>query len=214
MTLATWGGMKAELLADTNRASDATFSLRIPRFLEQALQRIHRGGDAPLESPPLRVAAMRLAADLTFTAGAATMPVGFLEADTLEIITEPKSYPTYVPPFRFARQRATATIGYPARYTVSGNTIEIDPPLSGVVGRMYYYGKFTTPSNDADTGWLFTDAPSVLFEALRMEAYQYLRNAEQVQTAFATFRSAIGGLNNDFARAKTSGGPLYPRTLR
>lgn len=211
MTLANWGGVKAELYADTMRGADATFIARLPMFLEAALQRIHWGTGAPLLCSPLRVRAMRTAADVVITDGVGDLPADYLELDQVIVPTDPPMHPTYTEPHTFRSYRSRVTTGFPTRYTIEGTKILLDPPLASQTINIAYYAKFTTPSNDADTNWLMTNAPTVLFHALRIEAYDFLRNPELMQTAFARYKSAVEGIVARDVAAKASGSPLHPR---
>lgn len=213
MTLATWGGIKTELLVDTNRAGDAVFLARIPRFIESALQRIHFGGGGPLMTTALRISAMRTTASVVISDGTGQLPGLFLEADTVSEAADKSVRLTYKVPTQFHQERSRNVSGAACSYTIEGETLSIDAPLESTTIELAYYAKFATPTADSDTNWLMTNAPSILFDGLRIEAYQHLRNTEMMQTAFASFASAVDGLQTRDTIRKASGGPLYPRRL-
>lgn len=210
MTLENWGGVKQELLLDTNRAGHAAFVARIPAFLQRAMQRIHFGAGLPLVSSALRIRGNQSTALLAFVDGVASLPVGFLEADRLSVVGQREPL-HYVIPVQFHAERSALRSGCARRYTIESEQVSIDPPLATATGSLVYWAKFPQPSADSDTNWLMQNAPSVLIDALRIEAYQYLRNSEMTQTAFASYQSAVSGLAMSENDMFTSGGHLAPQ---
>ncbi|MEM8549044.1 MAG: hypothetical protein AAGF46_12865, partial [Pseudomonadota bacterium] len=190
------------------RASDPAFAARMPGFLERALQRIHNGGAPPLVSAPLRTRAMRTHADIVITNGSGPLPANFLEADYAIDPGHPDRRLQYVAPWETTGEVRAGDV---LSFSIEGATLTTCPSVPSGQIRLVYFQKVPTPSADSDTSWLMTDAPSVLFDALRVEAYQYLRNAEMMQASMASFSSAVNALQQSDVRAAHSGSLLYPR---
>jgi hypothetical protein len=209
MSFATYGALKTRVANETNR-TDSGFVAEVPGFVALAEQRIFHGSDEPMESRALRVRFMETRVTLALTDGEGSPPADFLEAKRLEWPSEPSSLPVFQPPETFFRQRSPLTTGGALAFTHEAGKIYLTPKLTGTMA-LVYYAKPPPLVNDGDTNWLLINAPGVMFQAVLIEAYRYLRNDAMALGSFAAFKAAIDGLRRSDRSARVSGSYLYPR---
>lgn len=227
----------AELLAAVQRTvlrtGDTIFEADFSRQVRFAEQRINYGAGLPLQSDPVRVRGMEKTVKLQVVAGVATLPADYLEARRLtwdSDIAFPLKYRT---PEEFWNARLVGS-GLPALFTVEGVTLTLAPAVTGEA-TLTYYAKFEAVETEDvvtdDTGsavttdagqvvtqdttqasnWLMTNAPAIVMNAVLIESWKFLRNNERAQEAFAEFVSAVGGMNLNAVKARTSMSTLAPK---
>lgn len=177
-------------------------------FLALAEQRMYYGGGG---APPLRVLKMELNTPLTFTAGKASLPQGFLDkralywegAQTVSLSYEPPSvfYP-------MASFRSGAT--YPSAYTIEGTEIILSPAMAGT-GRLLYYAKAGALTSDNSTNVILSTWPGVYLFGTQVELYRTLRDEPEMAKALRMYSDAVTAANNQAIAARTFGGPITRR---
>lgn len=212
MSLGTYGGIKLDILRELDRLDDAAIGERWGALTEAAEERIWNGADHPYKTEALRTTNMETAIDLPVTSGSALLPNDCLEVRRLFWDADPSFPVHYRTPNEFWTANYEVT-HQPLIYTQEGSSLKFAPAMSGTV-KILYYARPDALQNDADTNWLMVSAPSVYREAIMFEVARFLRESELQQQAFASFKSAIGGLMSSNYAARTSGRPLYPRIRR
>jgi hypothetical protein len=198
-----YGQLKTAVAAWANR-SDLTSLL--DTFRDLAEQRIYFG------SPDLAVDQMRLAAMLTTV----TPFDGTLPADCLQIERLSASLSSTVKrtlEYRSLEQIAPHQVitGQPSFYSVQGSAVIFGPTFSYDV-ELLYYARFTTPSADADTNYLLTNASGVYLYAMLIEIGQYLKDGDLMATAGKLFATAQNALLDNDKQGQKSGSTLSIRT--
>lgn len=206
---ANFGELREQILRETAKGANSSFDEQIPAFVQLAEARIFYGSGDPLKSEPVRTRSMETSANLSFTAGVATLPAGFLDKRNLYWPSNPISVPTYEPPMVFwpTQMQDNASPTYATTYTIEGSTVHLYPRLTGTA-KLLYFAKPAALEANSDTNWILTTAPAVYFNAVLIEAYRYIRNAELMGAAYQNFMAAAAGLNAIEAHSRYSGGRL------
>lgn len=207
MSLGTYGGIKADILAQLDRVGDTSITDRWQAFTELAEARIWQGGEKPLETEPLRATDMETSADLSVVAGSVLLPNDHLETRRIYWDRDIKRALHYRTPNEFWINNLSAN-DQPVIFTQEGSALKFAPAMTGTA-KILYYAKPAALENDEDTNWLMTEAPGVYREAIMMEVQRHLK--QDAGDAFALFKSAVEGLMNASFRRRTSGRPLYPK---
>lgn len=199
---ATMAALKAAISAETGR-NDATFVARFGDFVKMAEARIYHG-DRPLRCREMETREL----SLTVTAGAATVPTGFLEARRLTWNATPPVNMTYREPEEFyGLDYYGAT---PFLFTIEGTVLDVKPSASGTV-TLSYYAKPTPLDADMSTNAVLAAHGQVYLFAALIEAYEYLRNYPKRDASVQRFLAAIDGINMTAAKARYAGTRLSPR---
>lgn len=188
-----WGQLKAAVVAYAHRADlDPMFSV----FLALAEQRIYIG---EASGPKVRVAAMR-----QFTTMAnGTRPTGFLEAIKVAEHDKPDRPLEYRPLERMPRESRA--------YSWDGAEMVLSREQAFPID-LTYYARLETPSADADTNWLMTNAPGVYLSSLLVEFGRWSRDDEFGMREAANYSSAVSSLNSQERAAAVSGSVLRMKT--
>lgn len=216
------------------RSGDATFAAEWDRFLTFAMQRVHYGSRGLHPSQALRIRAMEITTTLTFTSGVAALPQDYLDARrmtwTADFNVAPIRYRT---PEEFWAYRNRDASGYPGTFTVEAGSIYVSPAASGTATLTYYarfpalgVGEAVTDRTEATVtlrdgtavtergvtlNWLISDAPAVIYNAILIEAWSFLRNPEKRDEAFAAYIASLEGLALSDVSSRLSISTLAPR---
>lgn len=197
MTIATFADLKSQVASFLNRSN---LTSQISVFVQMAEDRMAYGSkEQPFQSEPLRIRAMETSADLALVGGTQTvaLPTGFLQQRRLYISATPNIEVDYLTPTLFWNNWVSSTSGLPTEYTVEGENIVFGPtPDTAYTGKILYYKQFTALANDSDTNWLLTNSPAAYLWGTLLEAYRFVRNMEQAQSAANIFTGLINGLND------------------
>lgn len=206
MPLATLAELRTAVL-DLRTDLAAKF---LSEILPLAEQRIYYG-DGPV--PPLRVLPMEASGDLTFTVGAATLPVAFLDkralywvgsgGQTVSLSYEP---PSVFYPASYGRLGGS----WPSAYTIEGTTVKISPSLSGTA-KMVYYARPAAMTVDGSTNAILTSWPGVYLFGCQIERFRLERNDTEMAKARQMYADAITAANKQALVARSLGGPLRKR---
>jgi hypothetical protein len=118
----------------------------------------------------LRVRQMQASADLTTTAGVATLPTDFLGVIALRRMGNPVTTLTPLGDEEFDRLHGSLTSGTPNSYMIYGSTITIAPVDNVTTMRLRYYQKIPALSVSNTTNWLLTAYPDLYFYGALTEA--------------------------------------------
>lgn len=163
--------------------------------------------DAPVKSfialaerdvaPSVRHYLQEKSVTLTSAANAVTLPADFQEARRIVIdgvLAKPVS--------AYAPNVGSGEIGYFQR----GNTYNIVPEQTANRSvEIIYYGRVPALSDAANTNWLLTNFPDVLFHAALVRAYRWLKDKDAEAMEQSSLQAAIGNLVADHKRAVNSG---------
>lgn len=131
----------------------------------------------------LRVRPMEHAVSLSTVGGEVALPADYILWRTIRptASTRPPYYDEleYVHPAYLPR---TSVIGYPALFTIEGNTLKTRPVDDVNAFEFHYYRKIPTlTGSDANTNWLLAAHPNAYLFGLVTEAAAHGRNAEMAQ---------------------------------
>lgn len=195
-----WGALKTAVSAWANR-NDLT--AQMGTFLLLAEERIY-SGDPVNNIEPLRCAEMIVTASLTPVAGVLTMPAGYLELLRLRDAAS-RVVLTPVSEDKIGDIEGYGT-GLPFRFAVRGGKIITAPGATSTSAlEAVYYGKLTTPSDDADENAIMARYPSIYLHALLIEAAGYLADDEMQARALRSYVSAMAGAQAADKRAEAGG---------
>lgn len=209
MTISDFGSLKAAVQSWTAR-SDTPFVNRIPEFVRLAEQRIFFGAGDPFRSEPVRTRDMETAADVTVTSGIGALPAHFLQARRLHWEAEPPRALPYLPSRRFAVRSEAAETGPPCHFTIEGNSLLVAPRGTGTA-KLWYFRQFEPLVADSDQNALLTSMPALYLYGALVEAFGYIRNAEQAGDALQRYVSASAGVGLTEQRGRVGGAMLAPR---
>lgn len=211
MIFTNLGDLHDALRSECERVNNPKFDEALPRMVAAAESRLFHGAGDPLRSVPLRLRVMETQETLTLSTGSAALPADFLQAKRLHWTGEPQTFPTYETPQSFFVNRNLVTSGSPTVYTIDDLALYVSPRVSGSIV-LYYYAQPAALEDDADTNAVLEAHPMAYFYAALIEAYAYLRNADQMQRAFGSYVSLVSGITASEAVTKRGGSsPMAPR---
>jgi hypothetical protein len=198
-----YGQLKTAIASWANR-SDLTALL--PTFLELAEQRIYMGDDENGVNQ-LRVSSMLT----TVNPFGGTVPTDLLQLHRIAVTLGTGIKRTLQ--FRSLEQIAAQSVvpGEPAFYSIQNQTVVYGPTFDYPV-ELIYYAKFVTPSADADTNWLLTNAAGVYLYATLIEVAQWSKDMDMLQTAARLWKSAQQAVIANDIQGQSSGSTLTVRT--
>lgn len=182
----------------------------IPDFIVGAETRIAFGSKEPFESEPLRIRAMETVATLTPSAGACTLPSGFLGLKSIYETGSPKRQLEQVSLETFYRKWGGSTQGNAQFYAIEGENIILAPQGTSNI-RIVYYKKFDPVATASPVPWLLLYAPMVYVYGAMLEAAPFIRNDERLQVWYGMFRSLVNALNSADKRDRWGGSVLAVR---
>lgn len=162
--------------------------------------------------PPLRIRDMINTASITVTAGAGTLPAGWIEFLRLKGSVTDSTNLEYVPPeiywdFAGSVQNETPLLSY----TTEGTSILTLPAGSDTLNAVYY-AKLAAMSADGDADAVLTNAPHVWLNGALAEACDWIGGMQdEVMRYTQLFASGVAGLNANYKQAQHKGGALIMR---
>ena len=190
MSITTYGELKTAVGTWLNRADLTAY---IPDFIRLGEQRIYYGGDDPFPTTPLRVPAMQTRATGTLVASSIAFPTRWLEPIRIKMSSGGSSISlTYTPPERFSEAQNNSSA--PSVYTYLNNAIE----TAGTGASDYtldYYAAFATLTADADTNWIFTNAPGIYLYAALIESAPFIGDVPMLNGWLTVFKAQIAAVN-------------------
>lgn len=195
MALDTYENLKTEI-AETLDRDDLTD--QIDSFIDLAEARHER---------EIRIRDMIRRSQATASERYLALPSGFLQMQTLRLLTDPVTVMTELNLHEMNRQRIETT-GKPKLYTVH-NEIEFDrAPDDSYTAEMIYYGALTALSDANTSNGLLERAPDAYLYAALLAAEPFLANDERITTWSQLYASARDSLN---AMDLKKAGPLVSR---
>ena len=177
-----FGQLKTAVAAWANR-SDLTSMMAT--FYELAEQRVYNG------SPDFGVDQLRISPMLvTVNPFTGTLPSDVCQIQRLAVIMDSSRRKSleFIPYGQISTSQDYS--GTPAFYSLNGSTVVYGPTFTNDV-ELTYYAKFASPSVDADTNWLLTNASSVLLYGMLVEVALYLRDQELLATVGKLYANAV-----------------------
>lgn len=206
----TFAALKTAVSKYALREGNASFVAQLPTFAALAEDRMFLGASEPVSTDPVRVSEMETAANLTVTAGSATLPSGYLSLKRISWDGDPKSVPDYEAPSVFYANRYTVTSGHPVAFTVEGNVLSVSPMITGTL-KISYYARPTPLVLDADTNPVLTAYPTLYLRAMLIEAYSWLRDSDMLSQEVAAYRAAVDGIAKYARRQRMGANRMAPR---
>lgn len=210
MAISNYSTLKQAVANWTARTAAASFTSRIPEFIAAAETRIFYGGEAPMDTGPVRCSDMETSVDLTVADDNATLPERFLEFKRLYWPGSPNVRFLYYAPRDFWTEDDTG-LTEPYRYTIETGKVWIKPGGDGTL-KATYWKRYAPLSADTDTNWLLENAHNVYLQAALIEAYQYLRMPDQQSNALAAYKSAADAVTKQSTISRVSGEKLIVRS--
>jgi hypothetical protein len=190
--------------------SDTTFTNRIPDFVAMAEDRIYNGADlemqGPLYSPPLRSSVLEVTDTLTFVAGEATLPQGFLGARKL-FRSGDRIGLVYQPPERFAVRSAYSSGGDPAFFTIEAGILKLNPSYDGDL-EVTYWSRLAALTVEASSNALLLAHPMIYLSATLFEAFSFVQEPDLALGHVTRLRAAVDGANKTANAIRISGASL------
>lgn len=146
---------------------------------------------------------------ITITAGAGTLPTGFIGARALSWDGAPDRILQYVTPDRLNRINASDP-SYVNYYTITGDQIKLANDTDGTVN-ITYLARFTPLSGSATSNAILTNHPSAYLYGSLMHAAIYAKDFESLPGYKALFEQEINEINRDNQDRKYAGAALQVR---
>ena len=198
MALDTYSGLKTAI-ADYLDRDDLTS--QIDDFIDLAEAR---------HKDDIRIRDMQRRAQVSASTRYIPLPSGFLEMQSLRLLTNPISLVTEVNFHEMNRVRLETT-GKPQFFTVH-EEIEFDrAPDSAYTAEMIYYASFTALSDSNTTNALLTRSPGAYLYGALVEAAPYLVDDERVPLWERMYQRAADGLSTADKRSRHGGQLLASR---
>lgn len=183
----------------------------IPDFIVGAETRIAYGSKEPFECEPLRIRAMETIETLTPSAGAVTLPSGFLGLKSIYETGSPKRQLEQTSLEDFYRKWNGSSQGNAKFYAIEGDNIILGPQGTSDI-RIVYYKKFDPVATADPVPWPLTNAPHLYVYGALVEASPFLRNDARIQIWYGMFRSILNALNAADKRDRWGGSALAVRS--
>lgn len=217
MAIQTYTDLQNAVLDWLARTGDADLVTRIPDFIALCEQRIAYGAESPINTKPLRIAAMETAYNPVTTPGSDSVPLpsGYLAMRSRAFVAGNPNQPlTYLTPESMVASALDDYQGKPLSFTILGQNIRLAPtPDTAYTLHFWHYAQFPALATAVGgENWLLTNAPSVYLYGTLLEAAPYMQDDTAAQRYGALFASAINGLQNQNERARHSGMALTMRT--
>ena len=187
-----------------NYLARSDLSSYVGDFIVGAETRIAFGSEEPFQSEPLRIRAMETVATLTPSAGAVTLPSGFLALKSIYETGSVKRQLEQTSLEDFYRKWSGSTQGNASFYAIEGESIRLAPQGTSDI-RIVYYKKFDPIATASPVTWLLTNAPHVYVYGALLEAAPFIRNDARLQVWHGMFRSVVNALNSSDKRDRWGG---------
>jgi hypothetical protein len=125
----------------------------------------------------LRIRAMEASSDLTVDDQEVALPTRFLGVRRIYISGTPNSKLDFLPSPAFWEKHLSTQTSKPKGFTIEGDNLVFGPaPDDSYTGKLLFWQRFATLSDDADTNWVLTNARGLLLYRAMVEAAAYLEN--------------------------------------
>lgn len=216
MALDTFTNLKTAVLRHAARPGDSYLEAALPDLVTLCESRIHYGSaSGGLVSEALRTQDMEARVTATVNEEYEDLPTDWLEMRSLKLLTTPVVDLEYRTPQQFDREYAgNGGTGQPRIYTITGRQLRFGPApgSASYTAEMGYYAKVPALGPDMATNWLLTKAPGIYLYGTLLELAPMIKADDRLAGWFALFAGAIGGLQTQDRRARSSGASLAVRT--
>lgn len=198
MALDSYDGLKQEIADHLDRDDLAS---SIDGFIDLAEARHKR---------EIRIREMSARSQATATERFLSLPPGFLQAQTLRILTSPVTALTELSLHEMNRVRRETT-GKPAYFTIHGGEIEFDvTPDESLTVETVFYAALTPLSAAAPSNALLVRAPDLYLYAALAASAPFLMNDERLELWAALYSTGRDFLNMEDRMSRRIG-PLVSR---
>lgn len=142
----------------------------------------------------LRCREMELTVSLTPTDGACTIPSDYLEYRRVAETTSTRRPLTYITADMADTLYPTRAAGLAEHFTIVGSSLVTFPSSANDIELVYYQAIPPLTETD-DTNWLLTKSPSLYLRASLVQAYDFIKNNEEMAKQAALASALIAGLN-------------------
>lgn len=195
MALDTYANLKLEIAAWTHRDDLTSY---LDTFIDLA---------ESLMNNKLRMSEMETSATVTLTAGAFTLPTGFVEMRDIHVSDTPDTTLEYLPPYLFSIKKQGTETGKPRFYTIYADAGEVYPAGSYDL-EMVYYKSLTALDGTNTSNFVLTRFPFLYLHGCLQQAYIFMRDAEGAQLHGSEFERQMLEANKMSRSRKISGAPL------
>lgn len=196
MTLATYAGLQAEIIARTRRTDLTTY---LPGFISLLEAKAGRS---------LRVRRMMTRTTVTLSSEYLTAPTDLVGVRSFEMTTSsPKRQLDYVTPDQMDALIPLAESGNPRFYTIIGSEFRFYPaPATSITASLIYWQSIPALSDSNTSNWLLANHPDVYLIGGLAEANLYLKQ-------FAVAQGLAGELAMILADIQRTDDEAYGATL-
>lgn len=197
MAFDTYANLKTAIVEELDR-DDLTS--KVDDFIDLAEARHKRD---------IRIREMLNRDSITVNARQIALPSGFLECQSLRILTSPVSMLTYLSEHELMRVRQSSN-GLPRYFTVR-NEIEFDTaPDSSYSGEIVFYKEEAALSDANASNNILARSPDAYFYAALLASAPHLMNDERLPVWAGLYREAVEGLSKQ-RRQERQVGPIVAR---
>ncbi len=187
------------------RADLATF---FPDFIVMAENWLNYGSETV---DPLRCRDMETitSPNLTPTAGVCTLPTDYLGYLRVTEVTGVRRPLSFITPDMAEINYPSRAAGLGEKFTIIGSGLYTFPLASNLIELVYYQALPPLASNS--TNWLLTKAPGLYLRAALVQAYEFIKDGEQVAVQASLASALIKGMNRQSMVAQYARASLTPR---
>lgn len=154
----------------------------------------------------IRIREMQVRAQASASTRFLSLPSGFLEMQTLRLLTDPVTVLTEINFEEMNRARIETTTGGRPRFFTIHEEIEFDKiPDQAYTAEMIYYQAFTPLSDANTTNGLLTRAPDLYLYGALLAAAPFLVEDDRIQVWNGLYEQASDGLKLADRRGRHSG---------
>jgi len=210
--IATYGGLRAGVLAWLARSGDSLLDSRFDDFLLNCERRLwygHATDDPgnPLRSDPLRIVEMETV-DPAFALSAVTpQPDDFLELISVQL--NGPNLPLQIVSQRTIDGHGASAGSQPFLIAVSGTSFRVYPDPGGGfhAATLRYYRKLATPAG-AEANAILAQSPDVYLFGCLVEASIFTQDEPAALRYLALYNASVAGLNARTQRITASAAPV------
>jgi hypothetical protein len=185
-----------------SRTNDAGLIALFPDCITLAESKFNRA---------LKTRNMETTDTLTPVSGVCTLPTDYIELRRIYIDTDNPIELEYLPPEQFYVKfpiLRNSTISPSRYYTIEGDSIVLSDQVTTNEIKILYYQKIPALSISNTTNWLLTNHPDIYLCATLAEAYDIIKNEQQVQKWNAKTVANVEQLIEFDKRGKYSGSAM------
>lgn len=155
----------------------------------------------------VRVRAQEVAADVTITNGAGTLPDGFIEARRITLDSASDYALTFMVPQVMYASRLYAETGTATAYAIEGDSLVLRPKGSSTA-KVGYIKAFDALADESDTNWLMANAYDIYLYGTLSAASPYIKEDARIQLWRSLYQEAVQKINRADNYARISGAAL------